>query len=143
MQEATKTRSRWLALSLIVALTILVADLVLPLGVAAGLPYVVLVLIGLWAPWSNSIYIFAAVGTVLILLGYYLSPGGGVAWVVLANRVLALFTIWITATLATRTLRDKERHRKMEEALRRSEHELSLIVDNVPALISHVDACRS
>ena len=40
-------------LSVLVAMAGLAFDLSLPLGVAGGVPYIVLVLIALWSPWRN------------------------------------------------------------------------------------------
>lgn len=91
-----------LALSLLLATLSFVFDLVTPLGVAAGVPYVALVMLGLWFPRREHVLLLGAIGTVLTLAGYALSPSGGVLWVVLANRMLAIFAIWITAILIYR-----------------------------------------
>ncbi len=89
-----------LVLSLAVAGAVLAFDLSLPLGVAGGVPYVALVLVGLWAPWRRYVLVLAAVATVLTLVGYAFSPPGGVPWIVLTNRLLVLFAIWVVAALA-------------------------------------------
>jgi PAS domain S-box-containing protein len=96
-----------LLLTVFVAIVVLVFDLSLPLGVAGGVPYVVLVLIALWSPWRNYIYLMAVLGTVLTVVGYFASPAGGIPWVVLTNRVLAIFAIWVTAVLCARIQKDK------------------------------------
>ncbi len=74
-------------------------DLSLPLGVAGGVPYVVLVLIGLWFPEGKAVLWLAVAGSVLTIAGFFLSSPAGVHWMVLANRGLALFVIWATAAL--------------------------------------------
>ena len=74
-------------------------DLFMPLGVAGGVPYVAPVLLGIWFPRRRYIFALAAVGTLLTVFGYFLSPSGGISWVVLTNRALALFAIWVTALL--------------------------------------------
>ena len=86
-------------LSLTLAAAMLAFDLSLPLGVAGAVPYVALVLIGLWSPWRHYVLVLAMAGTVLTGLGYLYSPVGGVPWVVLTNRCLALFAIWTVAGL--------------------------------------------
>ncbi len=92
-----------LFLTVVVATAIFVFDILLPLGVAGGVPYVALVLVGIWYSKISHIYILAAIGTAMTILGYFTSPDGGIHWVVLTNRGLALFAIWITAFLiATR-----------------------------------------
>ena len=88
-----------IALGAVAALTIFVFDLSLPLGVAGGVPYVVLVLISLWSPRRSTTWVAAVVGTVLTAVGFALSPPGGELWKVISNRLLALFAIWVTAIL--------------------------------------------
>jgi len=85
--------------TLAVAGSVLILDLLLPLGVAAGVPYVALVLMGVWFTKTRHIFMLAVLGSILIIAGYFSSPSGGVFWVVLANRGLALFAVWITAVL--------------------------------------------
>ncbi len=81
----------------ILAALIFAVDLKIELGVAAGVPYISLVLVALWSKKKRLIWIGAIFGTVLTILGYGLSPLGGETWKVLANRMLALFSIWVTA----------------------------------------------
>ncbi|MCK5546352.1 MAG: PAS domain S-box protein [Rhodospirillaceae bacterium] len=93
------TNLKMILIAVAVAATIFIIDISLPLGVAAGVPYVALVLLGIWLPRPQHIYFLAILGSVLTIIGYLVSPSGGVLWVVLANRGLALFAIWITAIL--------------------------------------------
>jgi PAS domain S-box-containing protein len=86
-------------LSVALAGAIFFFDYTLPLGVAGGVPYVALVLLGAWSPHRYALIALAAVSTVLVVLGYAVSPEGGELWKVVANRVLALFAIWVTALL--------------------------------------------
>ncbi|MBF0248884.1 MAG: PAS domain S-box protein, partial [Alphaproteobacteria bacterium] len=87
------------AAAVVVAASIFLVDAVLPLGVAGGVPYVALVLMGVWFPRAGHTYVLAAAGSVLTVAGYFASPEGGTFWVVMTNRALALFAIWITAFL--------------------------------------------
>jgi len=94
-------KNRTVALCLIVAMVIFAFDSILPLGVAGGVPYVLVVLIALWSP-NKHLPIYMAIATsALTLIGIFTSPIGGEVWKVLLNRVLALFAIWTTAILAT------------------------------------------
>ena len=52
-----------LILGAAVAAAIFAFDLLLPLGVAAGVPYVFLVLLGMWAPNTRHVFALAALGT--------------------------------------------------------------------------------
>ena len=78
---------------------ILAFDLFMPLGVAGGVPNVALVLLGIWFPARWHIFALALAGSALTILGYFLSPEGGITWVVLTNRGLALLAIWVSALL--------------------------------------------
>jgi PAS domain S-box-containing protein len=97
----------------VLAVTILIFDLSLPLGVAAGVPYVALVLLGLGLSNPSHIYLLAGLGSILTVIGYFASPQGGALWIVLTNRALALFAIWITALLLASRMRGKQRLSKM------------------------------
>ena len=76
-----------------------VIDLQVPLGVAGGVPYVAVVLLGWWFPQKMQIVGIAALACLLTVVGYILSPEGGEFWIVLTNRGLALFAILVTAGL--------------------------------------------
>ena len=86
---------------LTIAAAILAFDLSMPLGVAAGVPYVILVLFSLRSSRLSLPLISAVVGTVLILVGLAASQNGGELWKVLANRFLAILAVWVTAVLCT------------------------------------------
>jgi len=88
-----------IGISLILALAVLVFDHSMPLGVAMGTPYIVLVLIGYFAPWRYYIYIMAGLATLLTIIGHYISSNGETTWVVLTNRGLILVTIWVAAVI--------------------------------------------
>lgn len=92
-------------------------DLSLPLGVVDGIPYVALVLIGLWAPWKYFTPIAAGIGTILIILGFFLSPPGGAEWVGYTNRLLALFAIWITVLFSMLYKREEGGFKKLRKEL--------------------------
>ncbi len=74
-------------------------DLVTPLGLAGGIPYVAVVLMAINMPERKWIVIFALACSILTLLGFILSPPGEETWRVMANRFLTLFAIWVAAIL--------------------------------------------
>lgn len=77
-----------------------VGDLVTPLGVAAGMPYVIVVLLAA-GPGLRRLIVEAAVAcTVLTCVGVFVSPEGGEPWVVGLNRIMAIAVIWATAILS-------------------------------------------
>ncbi len=153
-----------MAVAAALAVVVFLTDLSLPLGVAGGVPYVALVLVGWWFPHRSYIFVLAAVSSVLTVAGYVFSPEGGILWVVLTNRFLAFFAIWVTAVLmalakgAQEALqvsneelerRVKQRTRKLaeavvergraQEALREREHWLRLILDSLVVGVITID----
>lgn len=92
--------SNVIALCIIIAIAIFYIDSLIPLGVAGGVPYVLVVLLALWSPRKRLPIFMAVAVTVLTILGYFTSPPGGELWKVLLNRFLAIFAIWTTAILA-------------------------------------------
>ncbi len=93
----------------------------LPLGVAAGVAYVGVVLISLWLPGWHFPFIVAGGVSILTLLGFLLSEPAGIPWMVIANRLLALFAIWFTAIVGSWLVAAVRK--KSEQALRQAEQE--------------------
>jgi len=112
-------------LVILLAVTVLAIDLSLPLGIAGGVPYVAVVLMGWWFSDKKYTIALAVVCSVLTLVGYAFSPAGGIPWVVATNRFLALFAIWITALLLIKILNsvDERIARKNAEAANRMKSE--------------------
>ena len=108
-------------------------DLSLPLGVAGGIPYVVVVSLSFWSPRRHLALLSAVACSGLILAGYFLSRPGGAWTVVVANRVLALFAIWVIALLSFLRSRTEER-------LQRSEARIRAIVETAAEGIITIDA---
>jgi signal transduction histidine kinase len=91
--------AKYLLIGSIAAAGIFIVDALLPLGIADGMLYVALVLLGMMARSRKLIIMAAIVSSLLNLLGYFFSPPGGELTHVIANRILAFVTIWITAVL--------------------------------------------
>lgn len=98
----TASVNSWLTVALcgLLATVIFVVDLALPLGVAVGVLYVVVVLYTLWLPQRGATIMAASVCTGLTLCGLAFSPPGSELWKVLADRFLSIFAIWVTAILS-------------------------------------------
>ena len=93
----------------------------LPLGVAAGVAYVAVVLVSLWtSQWQYTLIIAGGV-TILTIFGYLFSEPAGVPWMVITNRLLALAAIWLTALVGGWLL--FSRRKKSEQALQKAEEE--------------------
>jgi PAS domain S-box-containing protein len=112
-------------LLVILAILVFLVDISLPLGVAGGVPYVAVILTAFWASRKRLLLLAAAVCTLLVVAGYFLSPAGGELWKVLANRSLAVFAIWTTAGLS---------HLRLQavELLRESEARIRSILETAP-----------
>ncbi|MEE8189522.1 MAG: PAS domain S-box protein [Kiloniellales bacterium] len=129
-----------LSAAAILAAIIFVADLFLPLGVAGGVPYVAVVLLAWWSPGLRNIFWLAGLGSLLTLAGYLLSPEGGVHWMVLVNRSLALFAIWVTALLLARAKRAENALRAAHSGLKQeSEARIHGIMENVVEALITID----
>ncbi|ATX80153.1 hypothetical protein Ga0123461_1740 [Mariprofundus aestuarium] len=147
-QEQNNTPIKFYLGSILLALGIFFIDLNLPLGIAGGVPYVALVLIAIWAPKVHHIYLMAIIGTILTILGFYLSPSGGELWKVLANRALALFAIWVAASFAiksklefNRTLMAKEQLIKSLSELETRNRELNKAMGTIKTISGIVPIC--
>ena len=117
MRRTPIFRTKMILVAVILAAAIFLLDLLLPLGVAGGVPYAVLVIAGWWFEKTRNIFVLAAISSVLIVAGYYLSAEGGIAWMVLTNRSLALLVVWATAILLAKA-------KRADLALQDSEHVL-------------------
>lgn len=83
-----------------VALIILLVDFMTPLGVASGVPYVVVVLLSLKSPEKRFTLFVASICTLLVGVGYLGSPPSDIPmYQVFANRSMAILVIWVTAIL--------------------------------------------
>ena len=87
----------------IVVLTILVLviDMLIPLGVACGILYTGVVLVAQQARNNRLLLWVAVVCSVLTIAKYLLWPlGAAIQWMVVTNRVLSVYVIWVSALMA-------------------------------------------
>jgi len=98
--DTTLVNVQIVVLCTVLAIGIFIVDIAsLPLGVAAGVAYVAVVLISLWlSQWYFSLFV-AGVVSALTIFGFAYSEPSGVTWMVITNRVLALLAIWLTAII--------------------------------------------
>jgi PAS domain S-box-containing protein len=95
-------------------LVMLAWDLNLPPGVIHGIPYVVLIAVSYWLPWQYSPAVLAAIGTLLVVVGYVYSDAGVDNKALLLNVSLEAAVLWVTAFLiqryraSSRSLEDRE-----------------------------------
>ncbi|MEK9630227.1 MAG: PAS domain S-box protein [Nitrospinota bacterium] len=109
-----------------VSILILTIDLMVPLGVAGGVPYIIIVLLSYKVENKKAIYFTAVLGSVLTILGFFLSPAGGELWKVLANRFLALFAIWTVAIACVKNKKREESIHILTEAMNQSPNPVAI-----------------
>ncbi len=146
---AALTQKRHLVVGGLLAFVILWLDLALPLGIAAGVPYLFLVLLAWWAPHKNFFYYAAITGTVLTLIGLAFSPAGGEMWKVLSNRFLALVVVWGSAILGVMHKTQAEELEKTNEKLKeeivqrkQAEENLKHSENQLRELCAHLETVR-
>lgn len=108
----------------LLAILIFLVDIQIPLGVAGGVPYVLVILLATRSPQRKFIFVAAIFTSALTIFGYYLSPDGGELWKVMANRGLALFAIWVSAIAANAAFTNP--HATLVERLQAQVRELEL-----------------
>ncbi|MGV7222323.1 MAG: ATP-binding protein [Nitrospinales bacterium] len=86
-------------LGFILSTAIFILDLSMELGVAGGVPYIFVVLLGLFSNNKKYFVVAGGTGVLFSVLGFYFSPDGGELWKVLTNRSYAIFAIIITTIL--------------------------------------------
>ena len=91
----------------LLCIAIFIIDLLTELGVAGGVPYIIVVLLGLFSNQKQYFVISGISGVFLTILGYYLSPSGGELWKIILNRAYAIMAIAVTAILCFRENRSK------------------------------------
>ncbi len=117
-----------LLLIAVVLLIMLVLDLNLPSGVIHGIPYVVLISVSYWLPWLYAPMVLAAVGTLLIVVGYLYSSTHFDTTALLLNVSLEAAVLWVTAFLV---LRYRASSRSLEDREQRLRALVSTAVDGV------------
>ena len=100
---------------IVLAVGISVVDGMLPQGVSMGEAYSILVLIGLMAKDKRLIVGASVAGTILTLEGFIISESGVPLWIVITNRALSIFIIWIIAVFALAQLRVLESQKESEQ----------------------------
>lgn len=92
--------TRSVALSAVACLLAFLADTMTPRGVATGILYVGVVFCGRLFQAPRAIYVFAALGTLLTALGFFIkAPSLVPDWMVVVNRGLCMASIWLVAVI--------------------------------------------
>ncbi|MBF0453285.1 MAG: PAS domain S-box protein [Magnetococcales bacterium] len=146
--EATLSKGLILLTGTLAAL-IFVTDLLLPLGAAGAVPYVVVVMTGWWYPGGKLVLLrLAALSSILTLAGFVFSPAGGVIWVVLLNRLYALFAIWAAAVIliiakTSRNSLEKQTFELKKLTLAVEQSPISVVITDLDGTIEYVNSTFS
>jgi membrane-bound ClpP family serine protease len=136
--EGSGTKTSYLIVIGCAALMLLffAADLVVPLGYAVGVLYIMVILLSLQSPQSRFMLHIAAGSSILIVVGFLLSPGGGEVWKGIFNRGIALLAIWTTAVISY--------HRKvLEEKRERAVRDREKAMNELKVLRGLLPICAS
>ncbi len=103
-----------------------------PLGVAGGLIYIIFVMSGLWYRSSVFVFVFAAIGSIMTVVGYFTIEEMATEsrWVVQMNRTMSVVVLWFVATLGFYMKRGVVRSKAAESRLN------AIIENTVEGIIS-------
>lgn len=114
---------------------IFIVDLYLPLGVATGILYVPVILIARLLNERSFLINYAALSTVLIIIGYILSEPHGHPFHVFLNRSFSVFSVWAIAIGSYKYLTAK-----VEKLVEEQKHlRISNIIASIHASIAIID----
>ena len=108
MKQSALENPHLMALTVALGAIVFTLDLLTPMGVALPMLYSGLVLLGLWSPHPKFALIAAIIATILSILGAIITPPGGVVWIGVTNRLMALLIVWTTAFLVMRYKRAEQ-----------------------------------
>ena len=129
----TQKGDRLIILCIFLSLLILVADLFVPLGIAFGVSYLIVILLTLWLPDKKSTLIAGLSSSILVLTGFLISLPEGIWWMVVANRMLSFVAIWVTVLFVIKL-------KSGSDDLRKSEHQFRTLFESVAESIIAVDS---
>lgn len=100
MVDTTKKRGSFYIIISITVAIIFISDLLLPLGVADGVLYILPVLFSLFLLKPRSTMVVIFVCALLIIVGFFVSPEAGIpTWIVLLNRLYSMLVIGLMSVV--------------------------------------------
>ncbi len=96
---------------------IFVIDIFVPTGVLVPLLYTIPLLVTLLCPQRLLFLVTAAASTVLTILGLFLSAPGGIFWMAVANRLLAVLSIGVATVFSLLHGKVAARLKRLEDLL--------------------------
>ncbi len=114
-----------LALILLAGIT----DALTPLGVAVGVLYVLPIIstLPLYNPTTTRLMALTTIS--MILTGYWISPAGGLYWMVITNRVLSILAVGGTYFIVIQAIQASETSKIMSKILEREQTKQTVILE--------------
>ncbi|WP_261835190.1 response regulator [Vibrio ishigakensis] len=101
----------------VIALIGFAIDLTIPLGVAFGVYYVIVILVSLAFNNTSMTLFWAVTCSLLTVIGFLISPDGGEMWKVIFNRVISVGAILTVAIVSLLVLKKNKELMKLEADL--------------------------
>ena len=120
---------------------IFILDYKIPLGVAWGVPYVFAVFISLQLNNTRAVIVVVLLCVSLTILGYFLSPHGGILWVVWANRFIAVMAISLIGYLGIRMKKSEREIKKIADMPAENSNPVLRISQEYKILYANQQAC--
>jgi signal transduction histidine kinase len=104
---------------LLLAAALFALDLQLPLGVASGVLYSIVVLFSFWSPHRRLCLVVASLCTVLIVLAFFYSPTlpGIPLWAAVTNLLISIFVLWVPVLFYFEHIKTFDAQRLAQEQL--------------------------
>ncbi len=117
---------------MVLAAGVFLVELQMPLGFTPWLLYAIPLGLTYWAPYRYAPLVIAMACTLLVVLGYFLSPAGVSIPIALTNRVFGTMTFWVLGLLILRykllTDRLSRMTRTLTTELTERTHDLGLAI---------------
>lgn len=123
---------------ILLATAIFVLDYNTELGVAGGVPYVLLTLVSYWFKKPFIPLLLAGISTLLIFIGMSISPDGGEFWKILVNRSYAAIAVWAVGLSLFSQLSSRNSLNTQKEKFKKQSLELEQQLEtlNAAAIVS-------
>src|ERR1035437_4230425 len=93
----------FIAVAAFLTLVIFIVGLFIPLGIAAAMPYVFMVLLTLWVPGKKYTYAAGIITSILIIAQTFFAPDPHIDWtMLLVTRIIKLTGIWAATFVVLR-----------------------------------------
>lgn len=91
-------------------------DTITPLGMAVGITYILVISLLLISRDIKLILLYAVIGTIATVVGFFLSPPGIEVWKAVFNRVLSIVAIWFITIIGIKQVKAEENFHLVTES---------------------------